>query len=132
MSSAGIVRRLRTDIDLESMKGQDDENSFAWSTRCGERNSGQAQRIVGEHNIFVEALSQALGGSKITVMTLCPGSDRNWNGSWHEPRQHAQHDDYGCKVSRLRRLSRWHGGELVHVTGIANELAVLWIKYQLS
>ena len=81
MNSAGIVRRLRTDIDLESMKGQDDENSFAWSTRCGERNSGQAQPIVGEHNIFVEALSQALGGRKITVTTLCPGSDRYWNGS---------------------------------------------------
>ena len=73
MSSAGIVRRLRTDIDLESMKRHDDENSFAWSTRWGERNSGQAQRIVGEHNIFGEALSQALGGRKITVTTLCPG-----------------------------------------------------------
>ena len=42
------------------------------SLGAGKRNSGQTQRVVGEHNIFGETLSQALGGSKITVTTLCP------------------------------------------------------------
>ena len=72
MSSAGIVRRLRTDIDLESMKGQDDELLGP----LGAGNGTRAKRIVDEYNIFGEAMSQALGGSKITVTTLCPGSDR--------------------------------------------------------
>ena len=53
------------------------------SLGAGKRNSRQTQRVVGEHNIFGETLSQALGGSKITVTTLCPGTDRYWNGSRH-------------------------------------------------
>jgi len=89
------------------------------SLGAGKRNSGQTQRVVGEHNIFGETLSQALGGSKITVTTLCPRSDRYWNGSWHEPRQHAQHDDYGCKVDRPLGYRAGMAGKPVHVAGIA-------------
>jgi hypothetical protein len=44
-------------------------------------NGTRAKRIVDEYNIFGEALSQDLSGSKIGVTTLCPGGDRYWNGS---------------------------------------------------
>jgi short-subunit dehydrogenase len=81
---------------------------------------------------FGEALSQELGSSKITVTTLCPGVTET--GMVH-----------GTNLGSMPRImimdaqtvarEGYHAcmaGRPVHVAGIANELAVQWIKYQPS
>src|SRR6516164_9018514 len=79
---------------------------------------------------FGDALSQELSGTKITVTTLCPGVTDT--GMVHgtslgglpgmmimDAKTVAQEGYRACMA-----------GKPVHVAGIANELAVQWIKYQ--
>jgi short-subunit dehydrogenase len=81
---------------------------------------------------FGDALSQELSGTKITVTTLCPGATDT--GMVH-----------GTSLGGLPSMMNMHAksvaqegyracmaGKPVHVAGIANELAVQWIKYQPS
>jgi short-subunit dehydrogenase len=79
---------------------------------------------------FGDALFQELSGTKITVTTLCPGVTDT--GMVHgtslgglpgmmimDAKTVAQEGYRACMA-----------GKPVHVAGIANELAVQWIKYQ--
>jgi len=81
---------------------------------------------------FGDALSQELGGTKVTVTALCPGVTDT--GMVHgtslgslpgmmimDAKTVAQEGYRACMA-----------GKPVHVAGIANELAVQWIKYQPS
>jgi len=81
---------------------------------------------------FGDALSQELKGTKVTVTTLCPGVTDT--GMVHgtslgslpgimimDAKTVAQEGYRACMA-----------GKPVHVAGIANELAVQWIKYQPS
>ena len=81
---------------------------------------------------FGEALSQELSGSKVTVTTLCPGvtdtgmiHGMNLGGM---PRMMIM----DAKTVALEGYRACMAGKPVHVAGIANELAVQWIKYQPS
>ena len=78
---------------------------------------------------FGDALFQELSGTKITVTTLCPGvtdtgmvhgtSLGGLPGMIMDAKTVAQEGYRACMA-----------GKPVHVAGIANELAVQWIKYQ--
>jgi len=81
---------------------------------------------------FGDALFQELSGSGVTVTTLCPGVTATGMvqgtdlGSVPsvmimDPKSVAQEGYRACMA-----------GKPVHVAGVANELAVQWIKYQPS
>ena len=81
---------------------------------------------------FGEALSQELSGTKVTITTLCPGvTDTGMVKGTNlgsvpsmmimDPKSVAQEGYRACMA-----------GKPVQVAGIANELAVQWIKYQPS
>jgi short-subunit dehydrogenase len=81
---------------------------------------------------FGEALSQELGDTRITVTTLCPGVTET--GMVHGtslgsmPRMMIMDAKSVAREGYRACLA----GKPVHVAGIANELAVQWIKYQPS
>ena len=79
-----------------------------------------------------DALSQELGGTKVTVTTLCPGVTDT--GMVHGTSLGSLP---GMMIMDAKTVARegyraCMAGKPVHVAGIVNELAVQWIKYQPS
>ena len=81
---------------------------------------------------FGEALSQELSGSKVTVTTLCPGVTDT--GMVHGTSLGGMPSMMIMDAKAVARegYRACMAGKPVHVAGIANELAVQWIKYQPS
>jgi short-subunit dehydrogenase len=81
---------------------------------------------------FGEALSQELNGSKVTLTTLCPGVTETGmvQGTSLGSMPRMMIMDAGTVAREGYRACM--AGRPVHVAGIANELAVQWIKYQPS
>ncbi|MGG6548138.1 UNVERIFIED_CONTAM: short-chain dehydrogenase, partial [Prevotella sp. 15_C9] len=79
-----------------------------------------------------EALAQELSGTKVTVTTLCPGvTDTGMvHGTSLNGMPSMMIMDAGTVAREGYRACM--AGKPVHVAGIANELAVQWIKYQPS
>lgn len=81
---------------------------------------------------FGEALSQELSGSKVTVTTLCPGVTDT--GMVHGTSLGSMP---GMMIMDAKTVAQegfrtCMAGKPVHVPGMANELAVQWMKYQPS
>ena len=81
---------------------------------------------------FGDALSQELGGTKVTVTTLCPGVTDT--GMVHGASLGSLP---GVLIMDAKTVAQegyrtCMAGKPVHVAGIANELAVKWIKFQPS
>lgn len=81
---------------------------------------------------FGEALAQELSGSKVTVTTLCPGITETSmvQGTSLSGVPSIMIQD--AKTVAREGLRACLSGKPVHVSGLANELAVQWIKYQPS
>jgi short-subunit dehydrogenase len=81
---------------------------------------------------FGEALSQELGNANITVTTLCPGVTETGmvHGTSLGSMPKMMIMDAGTVAREGYRACM--AGKPVHVAGVANELAVQWIKYQPS
>lgn len=81
---------------------------------------------------FGEALSQELSGSKITLTTLCPGVTETAMVHGTNLASVPKMMIMDAKTVAQEGYRACMAGKPVHVAGIANELAVQWIKYQPS
>lgn len=81
---------------------------------------------------FGDALSQELRGSGITVTTLCPGVTETGMVEGTELGNLPSAMIMDAKAVAQEGYRACMAGKPVHVAGIANELAVQWIKYQPS
>lgn len=81
---------------------------------------------------FGEALSQELSGSKITLTTLCPGVTETAMVHGTNLSSVPKMMIMDAKTVAQEGYRACMAGKPVHVAGIANELAVQWIKYQPS
>ncbi|MCO5130602.1 MAG: SDR family oxidoreductase [Xanthobacteraceae bacterium] len=81
---------------------------------------------------FSDALSQELGGSGVTVTTLCPGVTATDMVKGTELGKMPSMMIMDAKTVAEEGYRACMAGKPVHVAGLANELAVQWIKYQPS
>ena len=81
---------------------------------------------------FSEALSQELSDTKITVTTLCPGVTETGMVQGTSLGSMPRMMIMDAKSVAREGYRACLAGKPVHVAGIANELAVQWIKYQPS
>ncbi|SDJ30107.1 hypothetical protein SAMN05444171_2088 [Bradyrhizobium lablabi] len=79
---------------------------------------------------FGEALSQELSGSKITLTTLCPGVTETGMVQGTSLAGMPRMMIMDAKSVAQEGYRACMAGKPVHVAGIANELAVQWVKYQ--
>lgn len=79
---------------------------------------------------FGEALSQELSGSKITVTTLCPGVTETAMVHGTSLGSVPKMMIMDAKSVAKEGYRACMAGKSVHVAGIANELAMQWVKYQ--
>src|SRR6516225_12248628 len=81
---------------------------------------------------FGDALSQELSGTKVTVTTLCPGVTDTGMVRGTSLGGLPSMMIMDAKTVAQDGYRACMAGKPVHVAGIANELAVQWIKYQPS
>ncbi len=81
---------------------------------------------------FSDALYQELSGSGVTVTTLCPGVTATGMVQGTELGRMPSMMIMDAKTVAEEGYRACMAGKPVHVAGIANELAVQWIKYQPS
>ncbi|MFO1135143.1 MAG: SDR family oxidoreductase [Rhodoblastus sp.] len=81
---------------------------------------------------FGDALSQELAGSGVTVTTLCPGVTETGMVEGTELGKMPSAMIMDARTVAQEGYRACMAGKPVHVAGIANELAVQWIKYQPS
>jgi short-subunit dehydrogenase len=81
---------------------------------------------------FGEALSQELSGSKITLTTLCPSVTDTGMVHGTNLGKMPSMMIMDAKTVAQEGYRACMAGKPVHVAGLANELAVQWIKYQPS
>ncbi|EGP08269.1 short-chain dehydrogenase/reductase [Bradyrhizobiaceae bacterium SG-6C] len=81
---------------------------------------------------FGEALSQELSGSKVTLTTLCPGVTETAMVHGTNLASVPKMMIMDAKTVAREGYRACMSGKPVHVAGIANEMAVQWIKYQPS
>ncbi|MCC8935551.1 SDR family oxidoreductase [Bradyrhizobium sp. Arg68] len=81
---------------------------------------------------FGEALSQELSGSKITLTTLCPGVTDTGMVQGTNLGNMPGMMIMDAKTVALEGYRACMAGKPVHAAGLANELAIQWIKYQPS
>ena len=79
-----------------------------------------------------EALCQELSGSKVTVTTLCPGVTDTGMVQGTNLANLPRTMIMDAKTVAREAYRACMAGKPVHVAGVANELAVQWIKYQPS